>query len=78
MSMENIERQRLEALKILLSCATQYYVASGLHIDMDGKDGYGPLREARLFIEKYGSDSDKATLESWKNKWPRKELEPKK
>lgn len=56
------------AEKILLSCATQYYVASGLVTDMDGKAGYGPLREARLWIEAHGSEASKAELERWRRK----------
>lgn len=55
-----------QAEKILLDCATQYYVASGLVIDRDGQDGYGPLREARLWIEANGSDIAKAELNKWK------------
>lgn len=57
-----------EAEKILLDCATQYYIASGIIIDKDGQDGYGPLREARLWIEKYGSEISKAELNKWKRR----------
>ncbi len=56
-----------EAIKILLSCATQYYCASGLHIDTDGKDGYGPLREARLFVEKHGTHGDIMVLDGYRH-----------
>lgn len=55
-----------EAEAILLACATQYYIASGVIIDKDGQDGYGPLRDCRLWIEKYGSDIAKAELAKWK------------
>lgn len=61
-------KELIEAERILLACATQYYIASGIHVDMDGQDGYGPLREARLWIEKYGSDVAKAELVKWKRK----------
>ena len=54
-----------EAEKILLNCATQYYVASGL-VPIDGQDGYGPLRDARVFIEKYGSDEAKDELDRFR------------
>ncbi len=60
--------QLTEAEKILLDCATQYYIASGLVIDMDGKDGYGPLRDARIFIETHGSEASKAALEKWRKR----------
>ena len=60
--------QQAAAEKILLDCATQYYCASGLVSDLDGKDGYGPLREARIFIESHGSDASKAELTKWRNR----------
>lgn len=56
-----------DAEKILLDCATQYYIASGL-ASIDGTDGYGPLRDARLWIEKNGSDISKAELNKWRIK----------
>ena len=62
-----IEQQDL-AEKILLDCATQYYCASGLITDVDGKDGYGPLKFARLFIERHGSDASRAELAKWRQR----------
>lgn len=56
-----------EAEKILLDCATLYYVASGL-VPIDGQDGYGPLRDARVFIEKHGSDVSKAELDRYRRR----------
>lgn len=58
--------QQSEAERILFDCVTQYYVASGLFRDSDGQDGYGPLREARKFIETHGSEGAKAALASWR------------
>lgn len=59
--------ERSEAERILLDCATTYYVASGL-VPIDGQDGYGPLRDARLFIEQYGSNGAKAALAGWRRR----------
>jgi hypothetical protein len=59
-------RDRAElAEQILLRCATDYYVASGL-VQIDGHDGYGSLREARKFIEDHGSIESKAELDRWR------------
>lgn len=60
----DLARDFAEAERILLDCATQYYVASGL-VKIDGEDGYGPLRAARVFIEAHGSDAAKAELARW-------------
>ena len=61
-------RERAEAAEaILLKCATQYYVASGLvRTVQDESDGYGPLREARKFLEEHGSMETKAELDRWR------------
>jgi hypothetical protein len=58
---------KAEAERILLDCATQYYVASGL-VPIDGQDGYGPLRAARVFIEAHGSEDAKAELSRWRRR----------
>ena len=60
--------QQVEAEKILLDCATQYYVASGLVPDLDGQEGYGPLRAARVFIEAYGSEASRVELAKWRRR----------
>jgi hypothetical protein len=56
-----------QAEKILLACTTQYYVASGL-VPIDGQDGYGPLRDARIFIEAFGSAASKTELDKFRKR----------
>jgi hypothetical protein len=47
---ERLKREN-EAMRTLLHDVVRHYpVASGLHVDMDGQDGYGPLREARIHL----------------------------
>ena len=59
-------RERAEAAEaILLKCATDYYVASGL-VRTDEGDGYGPLRDARKHLEEHGSIEAKAELDRWR------------
>ncbi len=63
--MRTIRDQLDEAEKILLDCATQYYVASGL-VRLDEQNGYGPLRAARMWIERNGSVASRAELDKWR------------
>lgn len=62
-----LRAERDAAATILAGCATQYPYASGLTVTDDPHEGYGPLKEARLFIERHGCAADHAEL----NKWPR-------
>jgi hypothetical protein len=40
-----------EAMRsLLLDVVREYPIASGLYVDLDGQDGYGPLKAARKYL----------------------------
>lgn len=43
-------RERDEMRALMLAVVKEYPIASGLHVDLDGQDGYGPLKAIRKYL----------------------------